>query len=107
VLLVLVSVLGFVLKGHPHLQQTIVSSALGQFTVIGRELEVGALRGNPLALILGLAAPVSAGMGVSLAAENAMNRLWGIAFNRRPDFIRARAVVTVLARRRRGSSRSR
>ena len=34
-LLVLVSVLGFVLRGHPHLQQQVVDSALGQFPVIG------------------------------------------------------------------------
>lgn len=95
-LLVFVSVLGFLLKGHPHLQQSIVNSALGQFPVIGRELKVGALHGSTVALALGIAAAVWAGMGVLLAAENAMNHLWGIPFNRRPDFVRARSRALLL-----------
>ena len=53
-LLVLVSVLGFVLKGHPELQKRIVDSALGQFPVIGRGLKVGALHGSTAALVLGI-----------------------------------------------------
>lgn len=89
-LLVFVSVLGFVLPGHPKLQQSILDSALGQFPVIGRELTVGALHGSTIALVLGLVGALWAGMGVFLAAQNAMDRLWGIPFTRRPDFLRAR-----------------
>ena len=37
-LLVLVSVLGFVLHGDPGLQRSIVSSALGQFPIVGPQL---------------------------------------------------------------------
>lgn len=95
-LLVLVSVLGFLLKGHARLQRSIVNSALGQFPVIGRELKVGALHGSSLALTLGIVAALWAGMGVFLAAENAMNHLWGVAFNRRPDFVRARGRALLL-----------
>jgi membrane protein len=35
-------------------------------------------------------------MGVFLAAENAMNQLWGIPHRRRPDFLRARGKALVL-----------
>jgi membrane protein len=90
-LLVLTTLLGFLLHGHHHLEQSIVNSALAQFPVIGPELKRGALHGSALALGLGLAAALWAGMGVFLAAENAMNQLWGVPFRRRPNAIRARA----------------
>lgn len=89
-LLVFTTVLGFVLRGHPHLEEQIVGSALGQFPIIGDELTTRTLRGNTLALILGLAAALWAGMGAILAAQSALNQLWGVPFNRRPDFFRAR-----------------
>lgn len=95
-LLVATTVLGFLLRGHPHLNHQIVNSALGQFPVVGRELKSGSLRGSVLALVLGLAAAVWAGMGAVLAAENAMNQLWGVPFKRRPDFLRARARALLL-----------
>lgn len=95
-LLVFTAMLGFLLPGHPHLQQSILSSALGQFPVIGRDLKSGALKGNALALGLGVALALWSGSGVFLAAENAMNHLWGVPFKRRPDFFRARARALTL-----------
>ena len=89
-LLVFVSALGFVLRGHPHLQERILGSALGQVPVLGHDLKVQALRGSVLALALGFLAAIWAGMGVCLAAENAMNHLWGVPFRRRPNALRAR-----------------
>jgi hypothetical protein len=84
-LLVLTTVLGFVLQRHRHLEQRIVDSALGQFPVIGPQLSHGSLHGSALALVLGLAAALWAGMGVFLASQNAMNHLWGVPFKRPPD----------------------
>ena len=55
-LLVLTTLLGFVLRGHPHLQQSIVDSALAQFPVIGPELSTRLASRSALALGLGLAA---------------------------------------------------
>ena len=95
-LLVFTAVLGFVLEGHEHLQRTILNSALGQFPVIGPDLKTGALKGNALGLGLGIAAALWAGSGVFLAAENAMNQLWGIPFKHRPDFFRARGRALAL-----------
>jgi membrane protein len=95
-LLVLTTVLGFILQSHPHLEQRIVASALGQFPVIGPQLSHGSLHGSTLALVLGLAAALWAGMGVFLAAQNAMNHLWGVPFKRRPDPLRARGRALLL-----------
>jgi membrane protein len=95
-LLVFTTVLGFVLRGHPHLQNQIVNSAFGQFPVIGHELKARSLKGSTLALVLGLAGALWAGMGAVLAAENAMNQLWGVPFKHRPDFLRARFQALLL-----------
>jgi membrane protein len=95
-LLVLTTVLGFVLRSHRHLYESIVDSALGQFPVIGPELSRGSLHGSALALGLGIAAALWAGMGVFLASQNAMNHLWGVPFKRRPDPIRARGRALLL-----------
>src|SRR6266700_5032760 len=54
-LLVFTTVLGYVLGGHGHLYGSLVDSALGQFPVIGRQLETHSLAGNGLALGLGIA----------------------------------------------------
>lgn len=95
-LLVLTTVLGFMLQSHPHLEQRIVDSALGQFPVIGPQLSHGSLHGSALALALGLAAALWAGMGVFLASQNAMNYLWGVPFKRRPDPLHARGRALLL-----------
>ena len=95
-LLVLTTSLGFLLKEHPHLEQSVLNSALSEFPVIGQELKSGSLHGSTLALALGLAAALWAGMGVFLAAQNAMNQLWGVPFKRRPDALRARGRALLL-----------
>ncbi len=94
-LLVFTTVLGFVLQGHPKLEHSLVNSALGQFPVIGPELQGGHLTGSIAALVLGVCAALWAGMGVCLAVQNAMNELWGVSFRERPSFLsqRLRAVL--------------
>ena len=95
-LLVFTTLLGFALHGNPHLQARIVNSALAQFPVIGHQLGTHSLQGSGLALGLGLAAALWAGMGAVLAAENAMDQLWGVPFTRRPGFLRARVQALAL-----------
>jgi membrane protein len=46
--------------------------------------------------VFGLVAALWAGMGVFLAAGNAMNQLWGVPFKRRPNAILVRARSLVL-----------
>jgi YihY family inner membrane protein len=89
-LLVLVSGLGYVLPGHPHLQHDLLNSALGQFPVIGHDLRVNALSGNAAALGVGIAVALWAGMGVFVAAEKAMDDIWGVPRDERPGFVPGR-----------------
>ena len=89
-LLLFVTILGYVLKDHPHLRQEILDSALGQFPVIGSQLQVHSLKGNGLALAIGAVGALWAGMGVVLALEFAFDQLWGVPFVHRADFLRSR-----------------
>src|SRR5581483_3186568 len=95
-LLVGATILGFGLRGHPHLQQSIVNSTLAQLPIIGHDLQLHRLRGSVLALAVGIVLSLWSGMGVFLAAQNAMNQLWGVPFRRRPDFLRQRARALLL-----------
>jgi len=89
-LLVFTAILGYVLRGHPHLREQIVGTVLGQFPVIGHDLKTGALKGNGVVLALGSAAALWAGMSVFLAAQNALDQIWGVPRRRRPNFLRSR-----------------
>ena len=90
-LLLLTSVLGFVLDGHPELQQQIIDSTLSQFPVIGDELaEPQGLHGSIGAVIVGGLVAVYGAIGVAQAIQNTMNVTWSVPRNRRPNPIRAR-----------------
>jgi membrane protein len=95
-LLVATTVLGFVLEDRPALEQRIINTALGQFPVIGDELRVGGLSGNSVALAIGLVVALWSGTSVFLAAQNAMNHVWGVPFRKRRDPFRARGVALLL-----------
>src|SRR5438128_6085182 len=79
-LLVLVTVLGFVLHGHPGLQDRVLNSTLGQFPIIGDQLRtnVHSLQGSGFALAIGVGGTLYGGLGVGAAAQNAMNEVWDV-----------------------------
>ena len=89
-LLLFVTILGYVLRDHPHLRHQILDSALGQFPVIGSQLHVHSLKGSGLALAIGAVGALWAGVGVVLALEFAFDQLWGVPFVHRADFLRSR-----------------
>jgi inner membrane protein YhjD len=91
-LLLLVTVLGFLLAADPSLQQRVLDSALSQFPVIGTQLgeNVKSLQGNRFALVAGVLTSLYGGLGVAQAAQAAMNRVWAVPRNARPDPVRAR-----------------
>jgi YihY family inner membrane protein len=99
-LLALVTILGFVLSGHPGLQRDIVSSTLARFPVIGHQLRqnVGSLHGSGLALALGLAALLWAGLAAMRAGETALNTVWGVPIKRWPNALatNARALLMLV-----------
>jgi YihY family inner membrane protein len=90
-LLVFVTVLGFVLQGDPSDRLSVENSALGQFPIIGSQLHhIGGLHGHVLALVIGLVTSLLAGLGVTQAARNAFDRVWAVPFKDRPNFIQSR-----------------
>ncbi|MFC4031855.1 YihY/virulence factor BrkB family protein [Streptomyces polygonati] len=91
-LLLLVSVLGFVLHNDPHLQQQVVDSALHQFPVIGDQIgeNIRSFHGNPLAVAAGAAGGLYGALGVAQAAQNALSKIWAVPRHARPDPLRAR-----------------
>jgi inner membrane protein YhjD len=89
-LLVLVTVLGYVLRDNPDLSERIVGSALAQFPVIGNDLEVHALHGSATALVIGIVGAIWAGLGIVLAGQRAMDQVWAVPMRKRSDFLTAR-----------------
>ena len=89
-LLVLVTVLGYLLRGDSGLYEEIVRSSVRQFPVIGRDIKVNALGGSAVALAIGLGGAIWAGLGITLAGQRAMDRVWDIPHRLRRNFLTAR-----------------
>ncbi|MCW2686911.1 MAG: putative rane protein [Mycobacterium sp.] len=90
-LLLLTTVLSVVLVGHPGLQEQIVHSALTQFPVIGEQLgEPRRLSGGTAGVVIGIAVALYGGLGVGQAVQHAMDTVWAVPRNNRPDPIRSR-----------------
>jgi membrane protein len=91
-LLLLSTVMGFVLPGNPELQQRLMHSALAQFPVIGSQLgQPERLGGGLGGLIIGTLVALYGGLGVAQALQHAMNTVWMVPRNRRPNPVKARA----------------
>ncbi len=88
-LLVALTVLGYVLHANPGLQHDLVNSVLRDFPIIGSQISenVQSLHGSLPALALGLVATLYGGLGVARAAQDAMNRIWGVPRAERPAFV--------------------
>lgn len=100
-LLVLVTVLGFVLEGNPDWRADIEASAVEQFPVIGDQLPTEAttpLAGSGLALVVGVAVALWAGLGAMQAAQDAMNTVYSIPRAEYPNFAKKRlkSLLTLL-----------
>jgi membrane protein len=94
-LLVFVTVLGYVLHGDRGAQEAVEKTVLGHFPVIG-EHEIKRLPGHGLTLALGLVGSLWAGLGVTQSAQNAFNKVWAVPVKDRPDFLRSRLRGLVL-----------
>ena len=92
-LLLAVTILGFLLDGDPDLQAKILDSALREIPVLGGELRnnVHALHGSVRALVIGLLIALYGVLNGSTAAQSALDRIWGVPRYRRPDPFTARA----------------
>ncbi|HTU79089.1 MAG TPA: YihY/virulence factor BrkB family protein [Solirubrobacteraceae bacterium] len=89
-LLVLVTILGFVLQGDPGEQKKILDGALGQFPIVSDQLRLHSLTGSSAGVAIGVLGSLLAGMGITGATQNAFNRIWHVPFKQRPNWIYAR-----------------
>jgi YihY family inner membrane protein len=102
-LLVFVTVLGYVAHDDPGLRRDLLDTALADFPVVGQELRrnVGELGGNGLALVVGLLALLWGSLGVAQVAQHAMAQVWNVPGAARPGFgarlLRSVLVLAVLA----------
>ena len=85
-LLVFVTVLGFVLRGHPGLQDRLLSSALVEFPVIGDQLKFDGLTGHWWVLVVSILVSVWGAKGVAAATQDAFNTIWNVPFAQRPGY---------------------
>ncbi|HWD10289.1 MAG TPA: YihY/virulence factor BrkB family protein [Solirubrobacteraceae bacterium] len=86
-LLVLVTITGFVLQGDPAEQKAILDGALGQFPIVSDQLKLHSLTGSGVALAIGVIGSLLAGMGITGATQTAFNRVWHVPFKDRPNFL--------------------
>jgi YihY family inner membrane protein len=92
-LLLATTILGFVLGGDPAAQRNVLQNAAHEFPVIGSQLvqSPAHVGGGTGGVVIGLLGALYGGLGVSLAAQNAMNTAWRVPRNNRPNPIKARA----------------
>jgi inner membrane protein YhjD len=99
-LLVFATILAFVVQGDEELQARILDSALAQFPIIGDHIRenLGALRGSALALAIGIAGSLWAGMGIVLKLQEAMDDLWDVPKRDRAGYLprRLRALIALV-----------
>jgi len=91
-LLTFVSILGILLKNDERLRQSILDSALRDFPVIGDQIakNIHAITGNGVVLAIGIVGTLWAGMGVTAAAQSAMNQIWDVPRKDWPNFLKSR-----------------
>lgn len=88
-LLVLVTVLGFVVGDRPDLQRQLLDSALAQFPILGDQISrnVGAIQGSGLSLVVGIVGTLWGGLGVTQTAQFVMNTVWTVPHRKRPGLL--------------------
>jgi YihY family inner membrane protein len=89
-LLLFTAILGFVLGGDPGTARSIRTSALSNFPVVGPSLAHGRLGGSVTALTIGIVGALLSGTSVTLAAQDAFNKVYAVPKRERPDPLRSR-----------------
>jgi membrane protein len=97
-LLIAVTILGFVLQNDPELQQRLIATALKQVPLLGPELgqQVTSFGGSGIGLVIGVVGTLFGGLGVAQAGQNALNTMWSVPRNKRPNPVAARVRSLVL-----------
>lgn len=89
-LLVFVTILGFVLAGNQSALESAKQSVLGQFPIIGDQISNEQLEGSGLALAVGVAVTLFAGLGITDATRYALDRIWSVPQTQRAGYVSSR-----------------
>lgn len=96
-LLLMTTGLGLILAGRPDLQEQVLHSTLSQFPVIGSQLhQPEGLSGGTVAVVVGIVGALYGGLGVGQAVQNAMDSVWAVPRNKRPNPIWSRVRSALL-----------
>jgi uncharacterized BrkB/YihY/UPF0761 family membrane protein len=87
-LLVVVTVLGFLLGRDSGFQQRLLGSAVAEFPIIGDQVQdnIHGLRGSGVGLVIGLVAFAWGARGLTQVTQHAMAEIWNIPGRQRPRF---------------------
>jgi membrane protein len=90
-LLLLTTILGFVLAGNASLQHDILNSTVSQLPVVGAQLQQPQrIGGGAVGLVVGILGSIYGGLGVAQSLQYAMNTIWAVPRNSRPNLLHAR-----------------
>jgi membrane protein len=89
-LLVFMTILGYVLAGDHSALVSVKDSVLGRFPVIGSTIANDSLKGSAPALIAGLVLSLWSGLGITGAARNAFDHVWGVPTHERANFLKTK-----------------
>ena len=91
-LLLFVSVMGFILQAHPHLRQDVVNSAVGNIPGIGALLRqnITGFKGSTSGIVVGVIGILYGGLGAMQASQFAFNHIYGVPRNEQPNPLRSR-----------------
>lgn len=102
-LMLLTTILGYVLRDNEQLHKDLVDSALGSFPIIGPQLQsqVHGLTGSTAAVVVGSLLLLYGAVGLGLATQSAMNKVWNIPYVRWPPlvmrYLRGVGILVLLA----------
>ena len=88
-LLLMTTILGFAMESNTALQRLVLRSVLRDFPIVGQQLEqsIHPLRGNALAVTVGVIGIIWGSLGVTQAGQLAMAEVWNVPGVDRPPFI--------------------
>ncbi len=102
-LMLFTTILGYVLHDNDQLRKDLVDSALGSFPIIGPQLQsqIHSLTGSVFAVVIGSLLLLYGAIGLGLATQSAMNKVWNIPYVHWPSlpmrYLRGLVVLVLLA----------
>lgn len=91
-ILLFVSIAGFVLQSDPHLRHQVITTVVGNLPGIGSELrrQITGFRGSGVGVAVGVLGLLYGALGATQAAQCAFNQIYGVPRNEQPNPLKSR-----------------